>query len=765
MIDKMEKVMKQDGPIADLRKAIGELVLLQTLSSSLRENAANSTYTVKDTFSDDAYQSTIKLPLIQEIDIMQSINSNAQQFLEKRLQLMRETIQKRRTYERDLARLMELCPQWSLEAAKQQTRLPADLPESSNFSMDKDVLAFNCHWRPRPRIFHDPFYFAYLRMNPANGHVELHPTMRNNAIDKVALSLQISLQDTSCRKEIARLDLWQLMHASSHSNRSGEEAEAAHLTDIVSFCTALSHSSLAREVFYHLTEEVGQATNIVSMAGAAEAVVDDAQSKEGAHGYVKLAEQFSLCEQSNRVLRWQIADSLVLSIALVHLDSARLQDKASEQTAEAAMQVDDDGLEQHEQRIDDHWQQVIAYTFATLLGTFHASVAIQRKSDEIDKQWRHRSHEAEQQIVSRRTAVPPEPAVADATTSHLLSPQSMLVDAFKVLRIQHQGLYLRQLLHPVHGVVSQKLIAAGFIATTDGVRLQDASVASLPHESTTSSSSPRMTISQQKQVLLAWWRRHIAPLLSFTLTATYTMRLPSSGTAAVTPVASTNQSLPAPSCSVAVRPLSAGALDKDLVEVVQVIQDNVDAEEAMRGDVVTIGNVAPAMWQHVLQYTLRYVAACVVPPLGKAVVLIDLLCLWCRWLLTHRWASVVSTQWGWACRPSVIRSVCSCWSAGSTATPSITMTHTGDIGLAMVQRRSEGAAAAAMEDVQVVVTLVSTASSPSSTTLATQLLPTSPIQPLPTASSYSSDFDVLVGTLPSPSATQTVTVVPWSALL
>eukprot|EP01033_Poteriospumella_lacustris_P014533 gene14533-10387_t len=115
MIDKMEKVMKQEGPIADLRKAIGELVLLQTLSSALRENTPISSYTVKDTFSDDSYQSSIKLPLIQEIEIMQSINSSAKQFLEKRLELMRETVRKRRVYERDLSILLELCPQWSLE--------------------------------------------------------------------------------------------------------------------------------------------------------------------------------------------------------------------------------------------------------------------------------------------------------------------------------------------------------------------------------------------------------------------------------------------------------------------------------------------------------------------------------------------------------------------------------------------------------------------------------------------------------------------------
>lgn len=615
MIDKMEKVMKQEGPIADLRKAIGELVLLQTLSSALRENTPKASYTVKDTFSDDSYQSSIKLPLIQEIEIMQSINSSAKQFLEKRLELMRETVRKRRVYERDLSILLELCPQWSLEVAKQPTRLPADLPESSHFSMDKDALALHCYWRPRPRIFHDPYYFAYLRMNTETGHLELNPTVRNISIDNVALTLQISLQNVSCHQQIASLDLWQLMNASSPNNHLSERADAAHLIDVVSFCTALSHTSLAREVFYHLTEEVGKAgkaTSIVSMAvGTAGAAVE--HSKDGADEYVKLAEQFSLCEQSNRVLRWQIADSLVLSIALVHLDTTRLhgnssnrsgtESSASSSATAAAMQVDDDDNEQHEQRIDDHWQQVITFTLATLLGTFHTSVAIKHKSEEIDKQWRHRSHEAEQQIVSRRTA-PAEPTVPDATRD-LLSPQSMLTDAFKVLRIQHQCQYLRRLLHPVQGLVPQKLIAANFLSNTDGVQLHEA-FTSLPDESITRAASFHVKISQQRHALLSWWRRHIAPLLSFSLTTTYSVRLPVLGvaTSPATPTTS-----PSPACSIVIRPMSAGALDKDLVQVAFAPDDNANAKKDLPGDVVTIGNVARAMWQLVLQYALRYVVS------------------------------------------------------------------------------------------------------------------------------------------------------------
>lgn len=607
MVNKMEKVMKQEGPIADLRKAIGELVLLQTLSSALRENTPKSSYTVKDTFSDDSYQSTIKLPLIQEIEIMQSINGSAKQFLEKRLELMRGTVQKRRVFERDLSMLLELCPQWTLEVAKQQTRLPADLPESGHFSMDKDALALHCYWRPRPRIFHDPYYFAYLRMNTETGHVELNPTLRNISIDNVALTLQISLQNVSNHQQIASLDLWQLMNASSPTGHLRKRADAAHVVDVINFCTALSHTSLAREVFYHLTEEVGKATSIVSMAGgAAGAAVEVA--KDGAPEYVKLAEQFSLCEQSNRVLRWQIADSLVLSITLVHLDTARLHENATDRSgtdvsasastaaAAAAMQVDDDDQEQHEQRIDDHWQQVITFTLATLLGTFHTSVAIQRKSEELDKQWRHRSQEAEQQIVSRRTA-PAEPKMSDPSRD-LLSPQSMLVDAFKTLRIQHQYQHLRRLLHPVHGSVPQKLISAGFVSNTDGVRLHEA-FTSLPDESTTHAASSSMKISQQRQALLSWWRRHIAPLLSFSLTATYSVRLP----VAASPVPPSN-----PSSSIVIRPLSAGALDKDLVQVA-FAPDDASAEEDVRGDVVTMGNVARAVWQHVLQYTLRYVVS------------------------------------------------------------------------------------------------------------------------------------------------------------
>lgn len=85
------------------------------------------------------------------------------------------------------------------------------------------------------------------------------------------------------------------------------------------------------------------------------------------------------------------------------------------------------------------------------------------------------------------------------------------------------------------------------------------------------------------------------------------------------------------------------------------------------------------------------------------------------------------------------------------------LTQMGEIGLAMLQRR---ATATAAEETQVVVTLVSTDSSLSSASMAKQLL-----QAPTAAASYHSDFDVLVGTLPTPSAPQTVTIVPWSALL
>lgn len=139
-------------------------------------------------------------------------------------------------------------------------------------------------------------------------------------------------------------------------------------------------------------------------------------------------------------------------------------------------------------------------------------------------------------------------------------------------------------------------------------------------------------------------------------------------------------------------------------------------------------------------------------------------------MLTHRWASVASTQWGWGCQPTVFRSVYSfrkepTTSAGleGSATSSIALTQKGEIGLAMIQRRAAATAAAA--EMQVVVTLVSADSSLSSAAMATQLLSPSQVQQLPTAASYSSEFDVLVGTLPAPSAPHTVTIVPWSALL
>jgi hypothetical protein len=575
-VESMQRGVEDVGSLSDLRKAIGELALLQSLTSALRENTS---YALKDTYGQEYDSAALSLPLTQEIDVMQRLNKSAHRSLSTRLEAAREIITRRHRFETDLIKCKE---RWPILVVNRNTRQIAERPEVVTFQQDRDILCIDCFWRSRPQLFHNPLYFTYLEMNKSTGQLELDSVLNSGVAGStvteksVLCTLQLSIKSTTSNNILASKDLWSLLRLGA-SNDNFQSIES-NLYGIFKHSLLLKHTSLVREVFAKLVEEVHKFTTVVASVnsnanGRHRDAMDVVDSDSVIDVNASFSEQFSLCDHSEKSLSWQISAHLTLTIQLISIPMESMDPEVSSSFKDKP-----------------HWDNLVDSTFVALMGTFYVTLEAQI-SDEIDRQWRQRSGESERQVVSRRTQAPNGSDLTTAASK--LQPQSILVETFHTLRIQHQK---QRLVSCLNKQLSNLLMSAGLILAPFSSR----DCSKLPEN------VPPFEQQAKSQGWLFWWHQHIAPLVSIHLEVSIGIHIPSvfypssvgNRSAEALPLLSLTIMSPVVAADFA--PASWIKVEKDFIEV----ESSYCATKTH--DILTVSDFSTLIIHHVLAISLRW---------------------------------------------------------------------------------------------------------------------------------------------------------------
>lgn len=527
----------QEKALSELQRAIVEMHLLVDMTSSIRND---SRYALKTSYGKELDMKQFALPAAQEIEAISQLNNLAHTHIAQRTESFRDVVARRRRFERELAALQRV---WSTTSVDKRTRA-STLTPSTTYQLDRDLLAIDCFWRPRPVYFRDPSYLVFVGMRAEDGALRLdyqhQPSRSNDSAtpgsapssvgsttniegqkkktqkpQQAYFTLQISLETLESSSVVAKYSLWDMIaghdQSSAHCHLfaesvptssdttamdvdAPENATTDEMLEIHKHCLRVQHTSLVEELFARLREEVSVETKLFQSSSASGSThlptkASHPTSNEGQQ-LPALFDIASLCRSTQDSLSWQLSENLLLNLTLV--PNYPVVPPSSPIIEPSSMHVDDEASNtcDHPRVFRDLLQKSLATVYVTFLQYVKCIKAVDEKKQATQlRMGRQEVFRVHDDNTKKQTQ--------QQSRADILAQSQVLQQLFLVWRTQYQ----RYQVHVVLEDVMQILLASnitqspGLVTRTEQAvpSLNTTSISTQVEEPLNISSSPLLT--------------------------------------------------------------------------------------------------------------------------------------------------------------------------------------------------------------------------------------------------------------------------------